>query len=423
MMRSTALKHYSLALAITLLSCILPPQASAQELSLKDREVLGIIERAQFAYRDGDEAYNKGDYETARQKFDQAIDIILEAGIDINADTRLKEYYRQLIEKIHAYQLAAIALKQDGFSLQTYEPSPLDFLAKVTDEELNEAGADAAVEGQFNFNFTPDTPVYQFINYFTQGKGRTTMEAGLRRSGRYREMAERIFKEEGVPTDLIWLAQVESLWSPIALSHAEAKGIWQFVSSTGSRYGLAQNAWVDERSDPEKSTRAAARYLKFLHRYFDNDWMLAIAAYNCGEGAVERAIKRAGYADYWELHRRGLLPQETRNYVPAVLAAVTIAKNQEKYGFKVQPDAPWGYDSHTIQSQTNLRTLAQILKTSYADLLTLNPELQRGVTPPGNYVIRLPKGKKDALLTYTAVPATRKSKRKPVLQKLEGNNQ
>ena len=123
--------------------------------------------------------------------------------------------------------------------------------------------------------------------------------------GRYREMVEKVFKEEKVPIDLIWLAQAESVWKPNALSRAAAKGIWQFIPSTGTRYGLAQTAWVDERSQPEKSTRAAARYLRWLHDHFAGDWLLAMAAYNSGENRVDGAIAKCGYADFWELYKRG----------------------------------------------------------------------------------------------------------------------
>ena len=166
------------------------------------------------------------------------------------------------------------------------------------------------------------------------------MEAGLQRSVRFRDMAQRIFKQEGVPTDLIWLAQVESLWNPNAYSWAAARGIWQFIPSTGARFGLTQNYWVDERSNPEKSTVSAARYLKWLSNRYKGDWQLALAAYNTGEGNMNSAIARSGSRDFWKIHRGGYIAQETRNYVPAILAVVTIAKNPKKYGFDLQLHIP-----------------------------------------------------------------------------------
>jgi membrane-bound lytic murein transglycosylase D len=216
------------------------------------------------------------------------------------------------------------------------------------------------------------------------------MEAGLRRSARYRELATRVFKEEGVPTDLVWLAQIESGWNPYALSSASAKGIWQFIPSTGQRFGLSQNYWVDERSNPEKSTRAAARYLKWLAQRYKNNWELALAAYNSGEGNVDSAIARAGGADFWRIHRSGYLPRETRNYVPAILAVVTIAKDADRYGFDVPSSYPYRYETRPVAKQTDLRSLARRFKVPYNQLLDSNPELQRGVTPPGNHLVRVP---------------------------------
>jgi membrane-bound lytic murein transglycosylase D len=203
-------------------------------------------------------------------------------------------------------------------------------------------------------------------------------------------MAERVFKQEGVPTDLVWLAQVESGWNPYAFSSAAAKGIWQFIPATGSRFGLIQNYWVDERSNPEKSTRAAAKYLKWLADRYKGDWMLALAAYNTGEGNVDSAIARAGTRDFWRIHSARYIASETRNYVPAILAVITIAKNAKMYGFEVPPASQYRYETRMIASQTDLRPLAKKLKISYGSLLEMNPELQRGVTPPGKHVIRIP---------------------------------
>jgi membrane-bound lytic murein transglycosylase D len=155
--------------------------------------------------------------------------------------------------------------------------------------------------------------------------------------------------------------------------------MWQFIPSTGARFGLTQNYWVDERSNPEKSTVSAARYLKWLSNRYKGDWHLALAAYNTGEGNVDSAIARSGSRDFWRLHRGGYIAQETRNYVPAILAVVTIAKNPKKYGFELPPAYPYRYETQTVASQTDLRR-SQRLKISYGTLLELNPELQQGVT-------------------------------------------
>jgi membrane-bound lytic murein transglycosylase D len=365
-------------------------QQTASEV--KNSEINQIVSAAEMDYKKGEQAYANGEYDQARRSFDRAIDSILNASIDVRSDETLRVYYRELIEKINRYQIAALEQKDGGFNEQRYEPSPLDKIASLSEAELEEVVADTQ-EGageRFNFSFALAHPVRQFISYFTKGRGRATMEAGLQRSARYRSMAERIFKEEGVPTDLIWLAQVESGWNPYAYSSAAAKGIWQFIPSTGVRFGLAQNYWIDERSNPEKSTRAAARYLKWLANRYHGDWSLALAAYNTGEGNIDSAIARTGARDFWAIHSSGNIARETRNYVPAILAVVTIAKNPKKYGFELPPAHHLRYETRTITAQTDLRPLAKKLKLSYGALLDMNPELQRGVTPPGKHIIRIP---------------------------------
>jgi membrane-bound lytic murein transglycosylase D len=375
------------AAPLTILAAARPQQG----VDSKQSHIQGIINEAERHYQQGQLSYSQGEYDLARTEFDRAVDIILIASIDVRSDEQLRVYYRGLIEKINRYQMTAMESKDGGFSEQRYEPSPLDRIASLSEAELEEAAPESDITSiRFNFNFNTSPVVLQFISYFTRGRGRVTMEAGLGRSARYREMAERIFKEEGVPTDLVWLAQIESGWNPYAMSWAGAKGMWQFISSTGTRFGLQQNYWIDERSNPEKSTRAAARYLKWLANRYNNDWTLALAAYNTGEGNVDASITRSGTRDFWRMHRAGFLAQETRNYVPAILAVVTIAKNPKKYGFNLPPTYPYRYETRTITAQTQLRPLAKKLNVSYGALVELNPELQRGVTPPGKHIIRIP---------------------------------
>jgi peptidoglycan lytic transglycosylase D len=384
MLASVALLNGSSAFPTSLAAAQSP---SAQEN--KRSQVRQVINTAETHFQRGQKAYTSGEYNQARREFDEAVDTIWIGSIDVRSDDELRVYYRELIEKINRYQIAALEQKDGGFHEQRYEPSPLDKLASLSEADLEEvAAADDDITSRFNFDFTSALPVRQFISYFSQGRGRATMAAGLQRSVRFRGMAERIFKQEGVPTDLIWLAQVESGWNPYAYSSAAAKGIWQFIPSTGTRFGLTQNYWVDERSNPEKSTAAAARYLKWLAKRYSGNWALALAAYNTGEGNVDSAIVRSGSRDFWRLHRN--LAQETRNYVPAILAVVTIAKNPKKYGFEMPASYPYRYHTRAVTAQTDLRPLAKKLKISYGALLDLNPELQRGVTPPGKHVIRIP---------------------------------
>ncbi|MCS6884783.1 MAG: lytic transglycosylase domain-containing protein [Acidobacteriota bacterium] len=373
------------------------PVAVSQEVTsqlLTSDKLQRVISQAEQYYKLGEEYFRSGNFMAAKIAFDRAVDVYLESSAEIRQDPSFRSSYLNLIERIYKHQLVASQAGIEGFDRQLYDISPLDELSKL---DLAEVATEQKVEtGQLDFEFTVATPIYQFIHFFSKGKGRVTMETGLRRSGKYRAMAERIFKEEGIPLDLIWLAQVESVWMPHALSSASAKGIWQFIPSTGARFGLRQDSYIDERVSPEKSTRAAAKYLKFLHDFFAGDWMLAMAAYNCGEYGVDRAIASCGYADFWELYNRNLLPQETRNYVPAILAVAIIAKDPAKYGFEVQPDPEWTYDSIELEAQLDLRVVSELLSVPYETLRELNPELKRGITPPG-YTLRLPKNYAEKL--------------------------
>jgi membrane-bound lytic murein transglycosylase D len=205
-------------------------------------------------------------------------------------------------------------------------------------------------------------------------------------------MIERIFREEGLPQDLIYLAQAESSFKPTALSRARARGMWQFIASRGREYGLQVGWWVDERQDPEKATRAAARHLRDLYEEF-GDWHLAMAAYNTGPAGVARAIERTGYADFWELHKRNVLPRETKNYVPIILALTIIAKNQDKYGVQVQPEAPVETDVVKPGHPIDLRLVAETVDVSVETLKQLNPALLRTVTPRDpEFELHLPAG-------------------------------
>ncbi|HEY0384652.1 MAG TPA: lytic transglycosylase domain-containing protein, partial [Pyrinomonadaceae bacterium] len=325
---------------VLLAGAVIPVYGQGQPRTAASSDISqSIIDRAEEAFKRGEEAQQKGLPDIARRFFDQAVDTVLTSGVDLRTNAKLNTYYRQLLERIHKYE----AQPNDRHELEdrpeVVEPSLLDELSDIKETDLAMTTPDGIkIFGKYDFEFAVAPPVFQFINFFVAGRGHSTMEVGLQRSGRYRQMVEKIFKEERVPQDLIWLAQAESVWKPNALSRAAAKGIWQFIPSTGTRYGLAQTAWVDERSQPEKATRAAARYLRWLHDHFAGDWLLAMAAYNSGENRVDSAVARCGYADFWELYKRNLLPNETRNYVPIILAITIISKNQKRYGFNVQPD-------------------------------------------------------------------------------------
>ncbi|MCK4304672.1 MAG: LysM peptidoglycan-binding domain-containing protein, partial [Candidatus Eisenbacteria sp.] len=226
-----------------------------------------------------------------------------------------------------------------------------------------------------------------------QGKGRNSFERSLKRSGRYLGMARRIFAEEGVPQDLSFLAHVESAFRFNARSPKRALGLWQFMRGTARMYGLRCDSHVDERLDPEKSTRAAARLLRDLHARY-NDWYLALAAYNAGAGKVDRAIRRAGTRDFWRIARTRYLRQETRNFVPAILAVTILAKSPGAYRLTEEAHPPLEYQTVTVDSPTDLRVVAACTKASLAELQELNPALLLNQTPMKvqEYEVRVPRG-------------------------------
>ncbi len=409
----------------------------------------------------------------AREDFNKSVEVFLISGVDVQRNQTLRECYSQLIETVYRMEfpnnqipqirslsgtcgwnidvkladeiaklsqnvptnstntvdgatLASVVNGQNqsndvfnGFTEQTFEASPLDELAKLEltpEEQEVETNPEAQQQFQYiqvavankslGFNFQVHPMIQQYINYY-RGRGRKTMEVGLYRSGMFMLMARRIFREEGVPENVAWLGQVESAWKPTAMSWAAASGLWQFIPGTGARFGLRRTAYVDERNSFEQATRASARYLKFLANRYNGNWELAMGAYNCGEGNVDRAIRRAGVANFWAAYP--YLPQETRNYVPNILATILIANNPSQYGFgHIRPAAPLRYDQIRVPGSTSLGLLAQASDTSIEYLRYLNPHLRTNMTPPEPYVINIPAGKSNEVVAvfkkYRGVP-------------------
>lgn len=361
-----------------------------------------LARQVEAIFEAGEKEYKDGHLSSARQQFDRALDLLLESGFDVQAEPRLAALFEHIVGTVHSAELIAYR-EGDGFSEQKSSPSPIDEIALTfASEEEAPAGpvdprlrtrAEAELkEVSHDLPLTVNDNVLSFLNYFQTPRGTAIVETGLRRAGRYRDMIERVLREEGLPTDLIHLAQAESAFQPQALSRAGARGLWQFMSFRGTEYGLARTWWLDERQDPEPATRAAARHLRDLYRMF-GDWYLAMAAYNSGPGAVQRAIERTGYADFWELYKRNVLPRETRNYVPIILAMTLIAKDPARYGIQVEPDPPLRTDSVQPGHPIDLRLVAETIEVDLDTLRMLNPQLLRLVTPPTpSFVLRLPEG-------------------------------
>ena len=208
-------------------------------------------------------------------------------------------------------------------------------------------------------------------------------------------MIQSVFREAGLPLDLAYVPLIESAFKPNALSKAKAKGVWQFMGGTALENGLRRDWYIDERSDPEKATLAAAKYLGTLNKLFSGDWHLALASYNGGPGRLQRAIKRVGVDDFWKLAEKPkLLPRETREYVPMILAAIVIARNPTQYGFDFEPEVPMAYETVTLPRPVDLRRVAEWADTTIDVIQALNPELRRWTTPVKDeqYPLKVPAG-------------------------------
>jgi len=374
--------------------------------------VADLIARVEKEYQAGLANYHAAKTEDAKQNFDNAFNALLESNLDIRSDERLQKEFDRIVEGVNQLDLGALGANGfggDSEPQQKSEPAPIDETNGLA--PTAEAGVKAKAEAEIKSTHS-DLPLMMtdqvagYISYFS-GRGRGVFERDFARSGRYHDMIVSTFKEEGVPQDLIYLAQAESGFHPLAVSRVGARGIWQFMASRARGYGLSHNMWVDDRQDPEKSTRAAARHLKDLYAQF-GDWYLAMAAYNSGPGTVQAAVKRTGYADFWELYRRNVLPKETRNYVPIILAVTLMAKNPSQYGLDdVNMDEPADYDRLTINYPVDLRLVAQCVNSTPAALQDLNPSLLRLTTPrEGKFELHLPAGTKDQYQTaIAAIPA------------------
>jgi LysM repeat protein len=261
---------------------------------------------------------------------------------------------------------------------------------------LSGAKTSAANAAAHTFPSLLNDKVKDFISLF-QGRAESFFSRSLARSQAYEEMMKRIFREKNLPEELFYLALIESGYNPTALSRAKASGIWQFIAQTAKRFGLRVDKWVDERRDPEKSTLAAAEYLKNLHGMFNN-WDLATAGYNAGEGKILTAMKKAQSEDFWEISNHRYLKKETKEYVPMFLAAMTIAKEPQKYGFSnIEYHPPLVYEKVAVPPSTGLALIAKAAETDLSEIRALNPALLREKTPPNlpRFEINLPSGKKE----------------------------
>ena len=361
-------------------------------------EVDSRILKAEQHFDAGKKLYQRGDSNAARVEFDDAVEILMSAPEDLPNRQRLERKLDDLVDRIYRYDRDGLGAGESHDAV-VFDKSPIDGILEMTfpvDPNMKPRVMEEIQATVSQLPLEVNDPVLSYIHYFSSERGRKTIIAGLRRAGRYKPLIQRILDEEGVPQELIYLAQAESGFLPRAVSYKQAEGMWQFIQFRGRQYGLMQTPQSDDRLDPEKATRAAARHLRDLYTHF-GDWYLAMAAYNCGPGCVDKAIQRTGFADFWELRRLNALPKQTENYVPAILAITIMAKNQKDYGLEnVDPDQPVEYDTLAVAAPTNLALIADAADRPISELRDLNPALLRSIAPAG-YELHIPKGTSNAV--------------------------
>ncbi|MGA2217030.1 MAG: transglycosylase SLT domain-containing protein [Terracidiphilus sp.] len=371
-----------------------PQAAASAPLTPAQQRVRVLIQQVEQAYSNGELDYRRGQLPEAKAEFDRAVDLMLSSGIDIKSDEQLQEEFDRIVDGVNALEMEA--LKQGNGFVPNVEPSPGDVASDVTFEVDPNLVAKAQTELATTKSDLPlmvNDYVAAYINFFANTqRGHYTLLHSFQRAGRYKAMIQRVMAEEGVPQDLIYLAVAESGFQPRAMNaRSRAGGMWQFMPY--GDYGLARNAYVDERFDPEKSTRAYARYMKYIYNQL-GDWYLSMAAYDWGAGNVQRAVQKTGYADFWELYKRNNLPGETKNYVPQILAAIIIANHPTQYGFDdVTLDPPVLTDTVTINYSVDLKLVTDLVGAPIDELTALNPSLLRMLTPPDtSFDLHLPAG-------------------------------
>jgi membrane-bound lytic murein transglycosylase D len=380
-------------------------QAPAPSTSKSD-PVADLIAQSDEYFENGRKELEAGHLDTAKTAFNRSLEVLLEWPGGARTEPRIREQYDRLVERISAYEVTALA-QGDGFTEKASEPASIDELLAIStfepppaaSKETERTVAQDLQDVVHDIEIPLNARVLSYVQLFS-GRLKGYLEDGLSRGARFLPMIQDVFRSEGLPLDLAYVPLIESAFKPNALSKAKAKGIWQFMRGTALENGLKHDWYIDERSDPEKATRAAAKYLKTLYGMFD-DWHLALASYNGGPGRVQRAMKRSGRDDFWALSssNKRFLPRETRDYVPLILAAVIIARNPEQYGMNVVPIDTPPYETVTLASAVDLRRVAEWAGTPVQTIQDLNPELRRWTTPlrATEYELKVPEGTAEVI--------------------------
>ena len=373
------------------------PTAAAPQLP--SDQAAELIAESTRLFQAGQREVENGHLDMARAQFNRSIEIILESPFGGRTEPRIREHFDRLVERISAYEVTALA-QGDGFAEKKYEPATIDQLLAISTfeqpaptPETKDAVTEDLQATVHDVEIPLNSRVLQYVQLFS-GKLKGYLEDGLARGARYLPMIQDVFRAEGLPLDLAYVPLIESAFKPSAVSRAKAKGIWQFMQGTALENGLKHDWYIDERADPEKATRAAAKYLGTLHNMFD-DWHLALASYNGGPGRVQRAIKASGRDDFWKLTANSrYLPRETRDYVPLILAAIIVARNPAQYGLEITPPPMPLVEKVALFTPVDLRRVAEWAGVPVQVIQELNPELRRWTTPvrATDYELKVPAG-------------------------------
>jgi len=387
-----------------------PTPAVAAQAPVED-PVVTLIATSDLHFKAGQKELEQGHFEAAKQEFNRAVDVLLESPYGARTEPRIREHFDRLVDRISTYEVKAL-VTGDGFTEKKYESASIDELLALSTTigtpaapaELKDTVASDLLNAKHDIPIPLNQRVLSYIDLF-QGRLHDFIEEGMKRGSKYLPMIQNVFRAEGLPLDLAYVPLVESAFKPNALSRVKAKGVWQFMAGTAAENGLRRDWYIDERSDPEKATVAAAKYLKTLARIFNGDWHLALASYNGGPGRLQRAMDRARLDDFWALAEKPkILPRETREYVPMILAAIVIARNPAQYGFDFEPEEPHGYDKVTLPRPVDLRRVAEWTNRTIDEIQALNPELRRWTTPvkDDDYELKVPEGTGDVVLARLA---------------------
>jgi membrane-bound lytic murein transglycosylase D len=387
-------------------SAALSSPTSAETPMISSPNVLAM-QRAGSHYERGVQAMHRGNPDQAEWEFDAALEMLLNGNLNALSGARLLES-TQVSPYPPSPWLDTLANPTRTLTTESTPPGsaeepPLEAPALLGPEDVQAVTGTQPEEatplpepdtGKHDIPVVFNDQVKTFVHYFQTRKWGVITRA-FERASRYLPMMRKIFREKGLPEDLLNLAFIESAVNPRATSRAKAAGIWQFVPSTGRLYGMRYSWWLDERRDPEKSTLGAAAYLKNLYNMFES-WPLALAAYNAGEGKIQAAVQRQRSRNFWSLR----LPRETRLYVPAFMAMTIISREPERYGFTPPLESPFEVETVSLEHPTELTLIAQASGTTVEEIRDLNPELIRWATPPGlsSYAVRIPAGRRDAFL-------------------------